>query len=106
MMKLMGWVIAAAAAFMAPNAMAAATETVEPTADTAAETAVAVDTGTEIEGAYMPLTPEPAVGIPDGRMGLQDQYTDIGQQGSNQISITCCGSTDQTVARPVSGIKL
>ncbi|MBW0143767.1 cytochrome c oxidase subunit II [Sphingomicrobium sp. B8] len=79
----MGWVIAAAAAFMAPNAMAAATETVEPTADTAAETAVAVDTGTEIEGAYMPLTPEPAVGIPDGRMGLQDQYTDIGQQAAD-----------------------
>ena len=75
MMKLMGWVIAAAAAFMTPNAMAA-TDMAAPMTDTvAAEEAAAP--------AYEYRTPEAEIGVPDGRKGLQDQVTSVGQQAAD-----------------------
>ena len=77
MMKLMGWVIAAAATFMAPNAMAA-TDTAAPEADT-----VAAEEAAPAEQAYEYMTPDAVLGVPDGRKGLTDQVTAVGQQAAD-----------------------
>ena len=76
-MKLMGWVIAAAATFMAPNAMAA-TDTAAPEADT-----VAAEEAAPAEQAYEYMTPDAVLGVPDGRKGLTDQVTAVGQQAAD-----------------------
>ena len=92
-MKLMGWVFAAAAAFTAQGAIAAtgelpagAGERTELSEEVAEANAAAADLGAEaspVEGAYAPLAPEAGIGVPDGRRGLQDQVTEIGQQAAD-----------------------
>lgn len=81
-MKYPGWAIALAAlattpalgAAPAPVAAAPATETAAPASAPAAEAAAA-------PAAVTP--PTPGIGVPDGRLGLQDQVTEIGQQAAD-----------------------
>jgi len=91
-MTFKGWAIALAAAMLTPAA-ALATVQAQPAATTAAApaaTAPATVSATPAAGTaavpapsfdYAP--PQAGVGVPDGRMGLQDQFTDIGQRAAN-----------------------
>lgn len=90
-MKLKGWVIALAAAVLTPSAALAqapaaqapqavsapeaapAAATAAPAADAAAKPAPAIDN----------VAPTPGIGLPDGRMGLQDQVTEVGQEAKD-----------------------
>jgi cytochrome c oxidase subunit 2 len=89
-MKLMGWAIALAAAAMTPAAAGAqAPQAAEPqaapaapaaaTAAAPADAAAAPAAGPSIDYA----APTPGIGVPDGRMGLQDQVTEVGQQAAS-----------------------
>lgn len=82
-MTMKRWLIALAAAMLAP---AAATATPAPVADTSeAVTDVAADTAGE-DAAVQPFdyaVPTESKGLPDGRYGLQDQYTEVGQYAAN-----------------------
>ncbi|HEU0311046.1 MAG TPA: cytochrome c oxidase subunit II [Sphingomicrobium sp.] len=86
-MKLMGWAIALAAAALTPAAAVAQTAPVgEPrtpavpaTTAASAESAPAAAPAPSIDHA----APTPGLGIPDGRMGLQDQVTEVGQQAAS-----------------------
>lgn len=81
-MKLKGWVIAAAAAFMTPAAMAA-TDTAAPAIDTVAAEDTEAPAEQAPEQTYEYMTPDTEVGVPDGRKGIQDQVTQIGQQAAD-----------------------
>nr|WP_294846683.1 cytochrome c oxidase subunit II [uncultured Sphingomonas sp.] len=87
-MKLKGWVLAMAAAGLlpamaiaqAPAAAPAATATTTATpADAAAPAANAAAEQAAVQ-AVDHVAPTPGLGVPDGRMGLQDQVTEIGQR--------------------------
>ncbi|HVH49066.1 MAG TPA: cytochrome c oxidase subunit II transmembrane domain-containing protein, partial [Sphingomicrobium sp.] len=92
-----GWAIALAAAAMVPAAAAApqanvATTEAATTAAPAADPAAAAPAATAA-----PATPATApvegLGMPDGRMGLQDQVTQLGQQAAdfhNYWLLTLC----------------
>jgi cytochrome c oxidase subunit 2 len=105
-MKRLGWAIAFAAAWLTPAAaQAPASAPVEQTAATApattppaatppagfAQNAVQPDAATAppaAEAAVVPGTtghaiPTPGIGVPDGRMGLQDQVTPIGREAAD-----------------------
>lgn len=91
-MKLKGWVIALAAAAMMPSAawaqapaaaapQAASTPEAAPAADTTA--APAADAATAPAAPAIDYAaPTPGVGVPDGRMGLQNQVTEVGQRAA------------------------
>ncbi len=83
------WLIALAAALLAP---AAATATPAPVADTTEVTAVdgsAAEGEAPAEASEAPAssfeyaTPTEGKGLPDGRFGLQDQYTEVGQYAAD-----------------------
>jgi cytochrome c oxidase subunit 2 len=95
MMKLMGWAIAVAAAAMTPAAAGAqAPQSAEPQAAAAAPaTATAEAPAAASAPAIDHVAPTPGVGVPDGRMGLQDQVTEVGQQAAgfhNNWLLTLC----------------
>ncbi|WP_106640305.1 cytochrome c oxidase subunit II [Allosphingosinicella vermicomposti] len=100
-MKTLLKVIAIAAAFgLAPSAAMAQTNEAAPAAATAlpaqpadasqpplasggkAPSDATVAATTQAAAAPTPTAPEPGVGQPDGRMGLQDQFTPIGEEAS------------------------
>nr|WP_276591678.1 cytochrome c oxidase subunit II [Sphingomicrobium nitratireducens] len=93
-MKLMGWVVALAAMTMAPAAMASETglpagagERTELETEIAETEAVLGDAGlaaTSTEAtAFDSALPEAEIGVPDGRKGIQEQVTDLGQQAAD-----------------------
>jgi cytochrome c oxidase subunit 2 len=79
-MKRIGWAIALAAAAMTPAAAAAPQAATTSAAPAAADTAAPATT----TAAPVAVTaPTPGIGQPDGRFGLQDQVTDLGQRAAN-----------------------
>ena len=91
-MKLSIWAIALAAAAMTPAAAAAPQVTTTATASpqiSAPGAAVAGDVATPAASAAVaaPAFPQtaatPGVGMPGGRLGLQDQFTDLGQRAAD-----------------------
>ncbi|MFC7536009.1 cytochrome c oxidase subunit II [Sphingomonas sp. GCM10030256] len=99
-MKLIGWVIALAAAGLTPAAAAvptvaqpqasapAAAAAGTPQAGAAATdptpgpSAVAAAPGTAPAATFDHAAPVAGIGMPDGRMGTQDQFTPIGREGA------------------------
>ena len=88
-MKLIGWAIALAAAGMTPAAAQAPASA--PPATTASPGATAADVAAEAPapaaatpapGSVGRAIPEPDIGVPDGRKGLQDQVTEIGHEAA------------------------
>lgn len=77
-MKLIGWAIALAAAGLTPAAAQA------PQADAAATAPAAQPAATPAAAAPAApaqiTAPTPGIGVPDGRMGIQEQVTDIGRE--------------------------
>ena len=105
MVKFMGWAIALAAAAMTPAAAGAQTSpAAEPQAATAApaptpaaaspaDAAAAPASAPAAAPAIDHVAPTPGIGVPDGRMGLQDQVTQVGQQAAgfhNNWLLTVC----------------
>ena len=89
-MKLMGWAIALAAAGLTPAmAMAQGTEVAAPQAAaapapvTAPVDAAAAPAATSAAPAIDHVAPTPGIGVPDGRMGLQEQVTELGRQAAS-----------------------
>ena len=93
-MKLMGWAIAVAAAAMTPAAAGAqAPQAAEPQAAAAAPATATAEAPAASAPAIDHVAPTPGVGVPDGRMGLQDQVTEVGQQAAgfhNNWLLTLC----------------
>ncbi|MCY7270821.1 MAG: cytochrome c oxidase subunit II [Sphingomonas bacterium] len=91
-MKLIGWALALSAAIMTP-AMAAAPQ-VTTTATAAAQISapgaagvadpatVAAPAAASVQ-AFPATAPTPGVGMPGGRLGLQDQFTELGQRAAS-----------------------
>jgi len=84
-MKLMGWAIALAAAGLTPAAAwAQAPTSAQPQVSSAAPAAA---TPTPTAAAPAPsidyVAPTPGIGVPDGRMGVQEQVTAIGQRAAD-----------------------
>jgi cytochrome c oxidase subunit 2 len=78
-MKIFLKLIAVAAFFgMAPASIPAQTPSSAPAAGTAAAPAAAA--GSEAAAAFPRTAPVPGIGQPDGRFGLQDQFSPIGQE--------------------------
>jgi cytochrome c oxidase subunit 2 len=103
MMKLMGWAIALAAAGLTPvAALAQAPQPAAPAAAPAPAAPAPVTTPADTAATPAPATPAPAIdhvaptegiGVPDGRMGLQEQVTELGQQAAsfhNNWLLTLC----------------
>ncbi len=88
-MKYPGWAIALAALATTPALAAAPATTAAPAAETAAATTPATAAATPApatDAAAAPVAvtaPTPGVGVPDGRLGLQDQVTALGQEAAN-----------------------
>jgi cytochrome c oxidase subunit 2 len=80
-MKLKGWAIALAAMGLTPAAALAQAPAAQPQAVTPAPASAAAPTGAAAPAApsidY--AAPTPGIGVPDGRAGIQDQVTEIGQ---------------------------
>jgi cytochrome c oxidase subunit 2 len=94
-MKLMGWAIALAAAGLTPTAAqtpeAAQPQVTSPASEATPATTTAPPTDAAANAAA-PATPAPSIdyaapttgiGVPDGRKGLQDQVTALGQQAAD-----------------------
>jgi len=84
-MKLMGWAIALAAAGLTPAAVSAQA----PTAAQPQVTSAAPAAATPAPAAAAPapsidyVAPTPGIGVPDGRKGVQEQVTAVGQQAAD-----------------------
>jgi cytochrome c oxidase subunit 2 len=98
-MKLIGWTLALAAAFMAP-ATAIAQSGNPPTTDATAQDPAQAPAAPAAAAAPVPgstghMVPTPGIGVPDGRMGLQDQVTPIGKEAQafhdNWLLVLCVG---------------
>lgn len=99
-MRLTGWAIALAAAVMIPAAAVAqapaSTETAAANAAdpaTANAAAPAAAPAPVVPGSVGHMVPTAGIGEPDGRMGLQDQVTPIGQEAAafhNVWLLTIC----------------
>ena len=93
-MKLIGWALALSVAVMTPAAATAPQVTATaPAATTATPTTVATATpasgisaqaaspaATIKPSAFPTVAPTPGIGMPDGRLGIQDQVTDLGNR--------------------------
>ncbi|WP_240325625.1 cytochrome c oxidase subunit II [Sphingomonas mesophila] len=90
-MRLIGWALALAAAAIAPAAAAAPQANAATTSAAAAPaTPAATDAAAPAAAAAAPAAPAvpatapvPGLGQPDGRMGLQDQVTELGQRAAD-----------------------
>ncbi len=105
-MRLIGWAIALAAAGLTPAAaqaqMSAPSQTASTSAKPAAPPAGAAQNAVKPASAQSPnvtygtpghMIPTPGVGQPDGRMGIQDQVTPIGEEAAafhNNWLLTLC----------------
>ena len=76
----MGWAIALAAAGLTPAAAGA--QASSPAANATAVAAPAAAPQAVVPGSVGHMIPTPGIGMPDGRKGLQDQVTPIGQEAS------------------------
>ena len=93
-MRLIGWAIALAAAGLTPAAAQPAPASLSPTAATApgatppagtAQDATKPDAAqppTVVPGSVGHMIPTPGIGEPDGRKGVQDQVTPIGEEAA------------------------
>lgn len=108
LMKRIGWAIALAAAWLTPaaaqapasppsvSAPAAAQPTAEPPAGFAQDSNkpdAATAASAQQAPAFPPMAPTPGIGQPDGRMGLQDQFSPIGREAAgfhNNILLPLC----------------
>jgi cytochrome c oxidase subunit 2 len=92
-MKLMGWAIALAAIGLTPAAAVAQDNAATPSATAAPAPATPAPAGVPADAAAPAATtpaapgidhvaPTPGIGVPDGRMGIQDQVTEIGQRAA------------------------
>jgi len=80
-MKFLGWAIALAAAGLTPVAAQAPTAAAPPAVEaSAAPTAATPATPGAPAVVAEDVTPTPGIGMPDGRMGVQDQVTTIGHE--------------------------
>jgi len=104
----MGWAIALAAFGLSPAAaLAQSTEAAPATLTSAPAPAVPAPAGVPADSTATPAAdavaapaaaidhaaPSPGVGVPDGRMGLQDQFTEVGEQAAsfhNNWLLTLC----------------
>ena len=92
-MRLIGWAIALAAAGLTPAAAAqapaatpsSAAATTTPPADTAQDATKpdAAQPAAIVPGSVGHMIPTPGVGEPDGRKGLQQQVTPLGEEAAN-----------------------
>jgi cytochrome c oxidase subunit 2 len=85
-MKYLGWAMALAAVTMTPATAAAPAVTMapQPAATAAADaTAEAANAAATAAPERPVLAPTEGIGVPDGRMGLQDQVTEVGQQAAD-----------------------
>lgn len=98
-MRLIGWAIALAAAGLTPAAAATAPAPSPTTSTTAAAPSVnatppagtaqnpgqpdAAQAATVVPGTVGHAIPTPGIGQPDGRKGLQNQFTPIGEEAAN-----------------------
>jgi cytochrome c oxidase subunit II len=85
-MNLKGWAIALAAMGLTPAAASARAPTVQPQAATAAPAATTSADAATNAAAPAPApsidyaAPTPGIGVPDGRKGIQEQVTELGQR--------------------------
>jgi len=91
-MRLIGWAIALAAAGLTP---AAAQTPSAPTENTAAAAPAPATPAAQpiVYGSVGHMIPNPEAGIPDGRKGVQEQVTPVGQEAAqfhNVILLTVC----------------
>ena len=105
-MTLIGWAIALAAAGLTPAAAQAPATSPAPAHDHAAMTAApAAATATPaaapvVYGSVGHAIPTPGIGEPDGRKGLQDQVTPIGEEAAafhNNLLLTVCAAISALV---------
>ncbi len=93
-MRLIGWAIALAAAGLTPAAAQTPSAPTENTAAAAPAPAASAATPAPIVyGSVGHMIPNPEVGIPDGRKGIQEQVTPIGHEAArfhNVILLTVC----------------
>ena len=92
-MKLMGWAIALAAAALTPGAAmaqapaAAPPVTAAPAPATPAPAGAPADAAAPAAAPAAPgidhVAPTPGIGVPDGRLGVQDQVTELGRQAAS-----------------------
>lgn len=88
-MKLMGWAIALAAAGLTPVAAGAQTPAAAQPQVTSVAPAAAPAAANPAPAAATPapsidfVAPTPGIGVPDGRKGVQDQVTALGQQAAD-----------------------
>jgi cytochrome c oxidase subunit II len=86
-MKLMGWAIALAAAGLTPAAASAQAPAAAQPQVTSAAPAAATPAPAAASPAPAPsidyVAPTPGIGVPDGRKGLQDQVTELGQRAAD-----------------------
>ncbi|MCY7280743.1 MAG: cytochrome c oxidase subunit II [Sphingomonas bacterium] len=91
-MKLIGWAIALSAAAMTPamgatpqvtTTATAAAQISAPGAAIAADPATVAAPAAAVVPAPPTTAPTPGIGAPDGRLGLQDQVTELGQRAAN-----------------------
>ena len=92
-MKLIIWAIALAGAAMTPVAALSATAVGAPQVTTtppaaaqiaapATDATVAATVAASAAPAFPTMAPTPGIGAPDGRLGLQDQVTELGQRAA------------------------
>jgi cytochrome c oxidase subunit 2 len=108
-MRLIGWAIALAAAGLTPSAAVAQAPASEPAAQTtaappagSAQDAAKPDAAQPavVPGTVGHALPTPGIGEPDGRKGLQDQVTPIGEEASafhNNLLLTVCAGISALV---------
>jgi len=93
-MRLIGWAIALAAAGLTPAAAQTPSTPTETTAAAAPAPAATAPTPAPIVyGSVGHMIPNPEVGVPDGRKGIQEQVTPIGHEAArfhNVILLTVC----------------
>jgi cytochrome c oxidase subunit 2 len=82
-MKRICWALALAAAAMTPAAAAAPQVTTTAVATDAAAANSAAPATVAPTATVPTIAPTPGVGMPDGRLGIQDQVTDLGKRAAS-----------------------
>ena len=102
-MRLIGWAIALAAAGLTPAAMAQGPAAPAQTASAAPASTVSAPPAANapiVYGSVGHMIPTPGIGEPDGRKGLQDQVTPIGEEAAafhNNLLLTVCAAISALV---------
>ena len=94
MMKLKGWAIALAAMGLTPAAASAQAPAVQPQVTSAPAAAASATANASTPAPSIDFAaPTPGIGVPDGRKGVQDQVTALGEQAAsfhNNWLLTVC----------------